>query len=144
MIRKIAAQDALGVWEIITRSLGYTCEQDVVSRRITQLAGDEHYLSLVCVDDATGAVRGFLHALRYDTLHSEGGWDVISLAVLPEEQGSGVGKALLAAFEQQVQQNGGRYVRLNSRVQREDAHGFYEHLGYTCDKLQKRFIKRLG
>lgn len=144
MIRKIAPDDASAVWEIITRSLGYSCDKEVVARRIAQLADDPHYLSLVYIDDASSAVQGFIHALRYDTLHSEGGWDVISLAVLPEAQGTGVGKALLSALEQQVARDGGRYVRLNSRVERTAAHGFYEHLGYDCDKLQKRFIKRFA
>ena len=78
------------------------------------------------------------------TLHNEGGWDVVSLAVAPELQGRGIGKQLLAAVEERVRADSGTFVRLNSRVERTDAHGFYEHLGYTCDKLQKRFIKRLG
>ena len=144
MIREIAPNDAPVVWEIITRSLGYTCDKEVVARRIEQLADDPHYLSLLYADDESGEVLGFIHAVRYDTLHSEGGWDVISLAVLPEAQSRGVGKALLSAFEGCVLDNGGRFVRLNSSVQRTEAHGFYEHLGYDCDKVQKHFIKRLA
>ena len=53
------------------------------------LAGSEHCISLVWQDDQTGQVCGFIHALRYDTLHNEGGWDVVSLAVAPELQGRG-------------------------------------------------------
>ena len=144
MIRNIEPADAAAVWEVITRSLGYSCEEDVVSRRIGELAGDPRCITLVWEDEAAGRACGFIHALRYDTLHSEGGWDVISLAVVPERQGSGVGRALLAALEAEVRARGGSYVRLNSRVERTEAHGFYEHLGYDCDKLQKRFIKRLA
>ena len=87
---------------------------------------------------------GFIHALRYDTLHSEGGWDVVSLAVVPAWQSRGIGRKLLEALEERVLAGGGSYVRLNSRVERTEAHGFYEHLGYDCDKTQKRFIKHLS
>ncbi len=144
MIRRMQLQDADGVWEIISRSLGYRTDVDTVRTRIGELADDAHYVSLVWVDDADGMVRGFIHACRYETLHRTGGWDVISLAVLPEAQGTGIGRALLEAFEGVAREQGGAYVRLNSRVEREAAHGFYEHLGYSCDKLQKRFIKQLG
>ena len=143
MIRAAVPTDASGVWEAITQALGYTCELSTVERRITTLADDPHCISLVYEDDASGQVVSFIHALRYDTLHSEGGWDVVSLAVVPAWQGRGIGRQLLGALEERILADGGSYVRLNSRMERTDAHGFYEHLGYDCDKTQKRFIKRL-
>lgn len=144
MIRAAKVEDAQAIYEAITRSLGYHCTLDMVSGRIAALTGESHCISLVWADDGSGEVGGFLHALRYDTLHNEGGWDVVSLAVIPELQGRGVGRQLLAALEEMVVAQGGSFVRLNSRVERTEAHGFYEHLGYTCDKLQKRFIKQVG
>ena len=144
MIRAAKVEDAQAIYEAITRSLGYRCTLDMVRRRIAALTGESHCISLAWVDDGSGEVGGFLHALRYDTLHNEGGWDVVSLAVIPELQGHGVGRQLLAALEEMVVAQGGSFVRLNSRVERTEAHGFYEHLGYTCDKLQKRFIKQVG
>ena len=136
-------EDAPYVHQAIVQALGYTCAQSVVERRIEELQDARGCISLVGKDDASGEVCGFIHALRYDTLHSEGGWDVVSLAVVPSWQGRGVGRQLLEALEAEVRTRGGTYVRLNSRVERTDAHGFYEHVGYTCDKLQKRFIRRL-
>ena len=115
----------------------------MIFRRIEALADDPRCLSLVWEDDETGVVGGFIHALRYDTLHNEGGWDVVTLAVTPALQGRGVGRQLLCELERRVQQLGGTFVRLNSRVERTEAHGFYEHLGYEGDKVQRHFIKRL-
>jgi len=63
---------------------------------------------------------------------------------MPRAQGNGIGRALLAAVEGLARDGGGAFVRLNSRVERVQAHGFYEHLGYDCDKVQKRFIKRFA
>ena len=33
------------------------------------------------------------------------------------------------------------FIRLNSGEHRTKAHAFYERCGYSCTKLQKRFIK---
>ena len=142
MIRPVEPRDAAPLHEIFTSSLGYTCTPEVIRERIEELHGDPRFVSLVW-EDENRSVHGFIHAMRYDTLHSLGGWDVISLAVTPSEQGKGIGHQLLKACEQEVLRRGGTYVRLNSRVERTEAHGFYEHMGYTCDKLQKRFIRHL-
>ena len=56
-------------------------------------------------------------------------------------QGKGVGKALLQGLEVEAQRRGYAFIRLNSAEHRIGAHAFYEQVGYTCDKLQKRFIK---
>lgn len=144
MIRAIETTDAAAVWDIFVRSLGYDTTPEMVAARIEALAEDPRCISLVAADDATGQVVGFVHALRYDTLHNAGGWDVISLAVAPESQGAGVGSALLQAVETQAAACGDTFVRLNSRVERTAAHGFYEHRGYLCPKQQKYFVKRLA
>ena len=145
MIRPIQPEDAPAVCEIFVRSLGYEdCTTEVVRQRIDELGTDERSISLVWVDEATAQVRGFIHALRYDTLHNLGGWDVISLAVAPDAQGQGIGQALLRATEDEAVRRGGAFIRLNSSLKRTQAHAFYEHLGYTSLKTQKHFIKRIG
>lgn len=141
LIREIAEDDASAVAAIIVSSLGYATDEQIVRANIRALAHDDHYLTLVWEEG--DAVLGFIHAMRYDTLHRTGGWDVISLAVAPEAQGRGIGSALLKVCEARARERGGAYVRLNSRIEREDAHLFYEHRGYICDKQQKRFIKQL-
>ena len=57
--------------------------------------------------------------------------------------GTEAAKMLLCALEEHAVNEGSDFVRLNSRIEREKAHGFYEHLGYVSDKTQKRFIKEL-
>ena len=143
MIRSMRHEDASAVWDITVQSLGYSCERDVVARQIEKLADDSQYLCLVWVDDASGEVCAFLQAMKYETLHNEGGWDVVNLAVLPSRQGRGIGRELLGAFEEQAARQGGRFVRLNSRMERIGAHAFYEHVGYTSTKVPKHFSKQL-
>jgi ribosomal protein S18 acetylase RimI-like enzyme len=144
MIRKMRVDDAVAVWDITTRSLGYDCAKDTVTAQIAKLEDDPHYLCLVWEDEATGEVLAFLQAAEYETLHSHGGWDVINLAVVPERQGEGIGRTLLSGFEEQIAAYGGRFVRLNSRVERTGAHAFYAQVGYDSDKVQKHFSKQLA
>ena len=45
--------------------------------------------------------------------------------------------------EDWAKQNHIKMMRLNSGMNRTDAHGFYEHFGYVSEKDQKRFVKTL-
>lgn len=144
MIRPIRTSDAAVAWRIFVTSLGYSeTSVEVVRRRIAELADSPACISLVW-EDEQGQTLGLIHALRYDTLHNGGGWDVITLGVVPEAQGKGIGGKLLAAFEQEARRRGGNFVRLNSSTPRTDAHRFYQQRGYTHDKTQKHFVKQLA
>ncbi|PCN49703.1 GNAT family acetyltransferase [Curtobacterium sp. 'Ferrero'] len=70
------------------------------------------------------------------------GW-VNYLAVLPELQGSGLGRTLMAEFEQRLAAMGCPKVNLQVRAGNERVIGFYESLGYSPDQtvsLGKRLI----
>ena len=145
MIRDVCEEDAERVCEIFISSLGYAdCTVDVVRRQIARIATDPGHVTLVHVNEQARSVDGFIHAERYDTLHNEGGWNVIALAVDPGAQGRGIGRSLLESFEARAKERGGTFVRLNSSLKRTAAHAFYEHVGYTSKKTQKYFIKRLA
>ena len=58
------------------------------------------------------------------------GW-VYYLAALPERQGSGLGRAIMAAAEAWLSARGIWKVQLLIREENEAVRGFYEHLGYV-------------
>ena len=151
MIRFVSVEDAQAIQQIVVSSLRYEyCTVDVVRRRIAELSGDDRCVSLVWADDKTGEVQGFIHGLPPAVAAGSWYWgkrrhdaDYVTLAVAPESQGQGIGRALLERLEDEVRERGGRFVRLNSNVTRTEAHQFYEHIGYTCDKVQKHFVREL-
>lgn len=143
MIRTIRPEDASAVAAICERALGHRTSADLIARRTAELAGDDAYFIAVALNDQQDVV-GFIQAQRYDLLYGERGYNIIALAVAPEDQGQGFGRALLCALESHALSRGCTFVRLNSRVDRTDAHAFYEHLGYRCDKTQKRLIRSLN
>ena len=69
--------------------------------------------------------------------------NVLGLSVKKEFQKMGIGRALLEAAENWARENGIKMMRLNSGINRTDAHQFYKHLDYISEKDQKRFIKEL-
>lgn len=143
MIREMKEADALFVAEIYMKSLGYLdVSEDTVRLRIQQLSDDSHYFNRVYVTDDR-KVTGFIQAEEYTHLYGDRGWNVIALAVDPDVQNMGCGKALLKALEEYASMNGQTFIRLNSGVHRTQAHAFYEHLGYINDKTQKHFTKYL-
>ena len=60
---------------------------------------------------------------------------------MPQAHGQGIGKSLLQGLDQEAKRRGYGFIRLNSADHRLGAHAFYEKVGYTCDKVQKRFIR---
>ena len=73
-----------------------------------------------------GAVMGAYDGRR--------GW-VYHLAVEPERQGAGVGRALMDALERRMARRGVVKVNLQVRDDNTAVIGFYERLGYTDDRL---------
>ena len=143
MIRNIRLEDARAIRDISEVSLGYKTTETVTKLQIEKLLQNTEHFIRVYEDDETHTVAGFIHAEAYQLLYNEPGFNILGLAVLPEYQHRGIGKQLLQAVETEAAARNYRFIRLNSGEHRTEAHAFYEHCGYTCTKLQKRFIKEL-
>ena len=141
MIRNIRLEDAKAIRDISEFSLGYKTTEAVTELQIEKLLQNTEHFIRVYEDDETHIVVGFIHAEAYELLYKEPGFNILGLAVLPEYQHRGIGKQLLQAVEAEAAARNYRFIRLNSGEHRMEAHAFYEHCGYTCTKLQKRFIK---
>lgn len=141
MIRRIQTEDAGSIKEICESALGHKTTVDLIKQRIEELSLNPVYYIAVFEDEKDHMVKGFIQAERYNLLYGENGWNIIALATAPNAQKRGIGKQLLLSLETYAGEKGDTFVRLNSRIERAEAHGFYEHLGYQCDKVQKRFIK---
>ena len=87
-------------------------------------------------------LAGFMHIERYDVLYLENMANILGLAIKKDFSKQGLGKAFLLAAENWAQENGIRLMRLNSGINRTNAHVFYEHPGYVSENEQKRFVKK--
>ena len=141
MLRNIQLTDAKAIRDISEFSLGYNAAEAVTERQIAKLLADKQHFIRVYEDDTTHNVIGFIHAEAYELLFKAPGFNILALAVGSEHQHKGIGKQLMQAVEAEAAVRNYRFIRLNSGEQRTEAHAFYEHCGYSCTKLQKRFIK---
>ena len=141
MLRALKPTDTGSIYEINKEALGYAFSPEDTASQLARLSQDSHHFLLGYEDPASHDLLGYVHAEVYESLYSNAGFNILALAVLPQMQGKGIGKALLKGLEQETEKRGYKFIRLNSAEHRIGAHAFYEQVGYTCDKLQKRFIK---
>ena len=141
MLRALKETDLASIYEINKEALGYAFSPEDTASQLAKLSQDSHHFLLGYEDSTNHALLGYVHAEVYESLYSNAGFNILALAVIPQMQGKGIGKALLKGLEQETEKRGYKFIRLNSADHRIGAHAFYEQVGYTCDKLQKRFIK---
>ena len=141
MLRALRATDVASIYEINKDALGYDFSPEETASQLAKLSQDSHHFLLGYDDDTSHELVGYIHAEVYESLYSKAGFNILALAVLPQSQGRGFGRDLLDGLEKETKRRGYEFIRLNSADHRLDAHAFYERVGYTCDKVQKRFIK---
>lgn len=93
------------------------------------------------VKEIDGNVVGYIQLHDYVCTYGPRLMNVLGLAVEPAYHKQGIGKALLSHAEKWAKENGVEGIRLNSGVERTQAHKFYEHLGYKEVKKQINFNK---
>src|SRR6516225_2352572 len=109
--------------------------------RIERIAADERYRTFVAVcDGKVCGMIGTITSLSYEHNNSSG--RILALAILSTMRRSGIGRALIATAEKDFAQRGITRLALNTRLARQDAHKFYESLGYERNGF--RFTKDLS
>ena len=141
MLRDLKTTDVAAICEINKEALGYSFSLEETSSQLDKLSQDSHHYLLGVEDSTSHDLLGYVHAEVYESLYSKPGLNILALAVLPQTQGQGIGKTLLQGLEHEAKKRGYNFIRLNSADHRLGAHAFYEKVGYTCDKTQKRFIR---
>ena len=143
MLRDLNAADVEAICVINKEALGYTFSPEETASQLAKLSQNPHHFLISYEDDTSHELVGYIHAEVYESLYSKAGFNILALAVLPQSQGRGFGRDLLEGLEKETKRRGYEFIRLNSADHRLGAHAFYERVGYTCDKVQKRFIKLL-
>ena len=141
MLRDLKTTDVAAICEINKEALGYSFSLEETASQLAKLSQDSHHYLLGFEDSTSHDLLGYVHAEVYESLYSKPGFNILALAVLPQIQGQGIGKTLLQGLEHEAKKRGYNFIRLNSADHRLGAHAFYEKVGYTCDKTQKRFIR---
>lgn len=141
-IRQMQAGDAAAV-AALTTQLGYPATENETRRRF-DLIKDRWDARLFVAQHARNAIVGWIHVQATYLLECDARAEIWGLVVSDEVRGGGVGRRLVQAAEEWALMRGLHVMAVRSNRLRIDAHGFYEHLGYTVTKTQDAFRKNLA
>lgn len=130
-IRPMRPDDVPAVTRL-AEELGYPQTEDETAARLRLLQEDEDHALLVA--EREGRVVGWAHVHGSRLLVAPPRAEIGGLVVADSESRTGVGRRLLGAAERWARERGYGGVRVRSNVIREDAHRFYEALGYRRAK----------
>jgi GNAT superfamily N-acetyltransferase len=121
--------------------LGYPSQPEETLRRLRSVKTE---MSCVFAAVADGDVVGWVHVSLYPILQADHAAQILGLVVDQEWRGQGIGGALLQAAEEWAVERGSRTLYVRSNIIRQDAHAFYQHLGYQLVKTSLTFAKQLN
>lgn len=139
-IRVAELNDAAALARLMCE-LGYETTKSEMQMRLERIATDKRYRTFVAVRD--GRVCGMIGTFTSPSYeHNDLGGRIVALVTLKEMRRHGIGRALIATAEKDFAERGIRRVALNTRLTRDDAHKFYESLGY--ERNGWRFVKQVS
>jgi len=120
--------------------LGYKTSNVEMDSRLQAILGNASYSTIVAeIDNKLCGMIGTLTHASHE--HNDPSGKIIALVVSRRQRRSGVGRALIAAAENDFARRNVSRVTLTTRFEREEAHQFYEALGYS--RTGFRFAKSL-
>ncbi|WP_028022537.1 GNAT family N-acetyltransferase [Enterovibrio calviensis] len=139
-IRPATLEDAERI-NALCQTLGYSptlAQTEEQLSRVMKQHRDALFVAEVC-----DLVVGFITLHTVDVVHDVQPWGRISSLVVDENfRDMTIGKQLLDHAEIYLKQQNCMRIEVTSHISREEAHGFYLHLGYRITPL--RFIKLLA
>jgi ribosomal protein S18 acetylase RimI-like enzyme len=127
----------------LSAQLGYPASESVTHTRLEALLSESEHAILVA-ETNEGEVVGWVHGLVRKLLIHDVHIEIGGLVVDEDYRGMGVGEKLMAEIEAWAKGRGIQAVFLRSNVIREEAHEFYEKVGYEMRKTSKIFWKDIG
>lgn len=138
LIRLAQKADACGL-AVLMGQLGYPHSEEWTAERLGHFSGAA---CTIWVAVRSELVLGFVVLQCFEFFHEEGMVARISaMAVDGSNRREGIGKALLAAVEDDALRQGCSMLEVTSSLKRGDAHAFYRDLGF--EENSTKYLKRL-
>lgn len=128
-VRPAAEADAAAIAALMGE-LGYDSTPEQVRARLARVAGDDDYAAYVA--EADGEVLGFLGLQRGWVYEHDRPYARLTALVAAERaRRRGVGARLVEFADGWARERNAFVLMLTTNVRREDAHRFYEALGFS-------------
>jgi GNAT superfamily N-acetyltransferase len=132
-VRSAGLTDAAAIAGL-SGQLGYPVDEQAIAERLAALLGREG--RAVFVAELGGKVVGWAHVVGEQFLESPPFAELAGLIVDRDIRRLGVGRQLVQACAQWARDQGYRQIRVRCNVVREDAHQFYQKVGFAKLKSQ--------
>ena len=120
--------------------LGYETTAAEMRKRFKLILSDARFRTFVA--EIENRVCGMIGTVAYPSYeHNDLSGRILALVTSSASRRGGIGRALIAAAERDFAQKGIKRIAVNTRLSRQDAHKFYEALGY--ERSGWRFVKQL-
>jgi ribosomal protein S18 acetylase RimI-like enzyme len=121
--------------------LGYETTSDEMRARLKSILPDARYSTFVAKigKELCGMIGTQTHISHE---HNDLSGKIVALVVSKKHRRSGVGRTLIAAAERDFSKRNVTRLTLTTRFERDEAHRFYEALGYS--RTGFRFAKNLA
>jgi ribosomal protein S18 acetylase RimI-like enzyme len=138
-IRDASTDDAEALVALLGQ-LGYSASGDAVRERVERLWSSE--ADRLVVADLDGEIVGLASLHTSLSIAYDGPAAKLSAIVVDERRRRrGIGQALVEEMEREAERRGCCLVFLTTAGRREDAHAFYERIGF--EETGRRFTKQL-
>jgi GNAT superfamily N-acetyltransferase len=142
LIRLVELGDVESV-TLLCQQLGYTTSKQEIQERLKLLEEDqEHILYIAYLPNEI--IVGLIHVYIWKSLLIGRRVEIDALIVHTDYRGRGVGYLLIQHAEQWAKEQGCDTIQVRSNTVRQQAHRFYEKLGYVPIKTQLMFDKALN
>ena len=139
-IRNAELSDAAEL-AVLMSELDYETQAPDMEMRLKSILSNAAFKTFVAIMD--GRVCGMIGTFTYASYeHNDPGARILALVTLSTARRRGIGRALIAAAEEDLAQRGITRVSLNTSLARKGAHKFYESVGY--ERNGWRFMKQLA
>lgn len=123
----------------LAAELSYPCDEAAMRERLRPLLDRE--TDAVLVAEADGAVIGWMHVTRMESLESDPHAEIRGLVVTSALRSRGVGARFIDASIAWARERGLPKVRVRTNETRERTHAFYERAGFVLKKSQRVYDK---
>ncbi|MBD2567932.1 GNAT family N-acetyltransferase [Anabaena lutea] len=140
-IRQAKIKDAEQI-AILCEQLGYSATKEQIEQRLNKIQNNSsHVIYVATVENEY--VIGWAHAHISDLIIIPNQALLFGLVVDKNYRNNGIGKLLMQHIEEWATLVGCEGVILRSNIKRQEAHLFYEKIGYTNTKQSLTFYKKL-
>jgi GNAT superfamily N-acetyltransferase len=127
---------------ILCEQLGYSSTKEQIEERLSKIQNNNSHIIYVATVE-NEYVIGWAHAHISDLIIIPNQALLFGLVVDKNYRNSGIGRLLMQYIEEWATLVGCEGVILRSNIKRQEAHLFYEKIGYTNIKQSVTFYKKL-